>query len=290
MDLPPILGADQLECFDRDGYLVLRDWIPAPMLDRLREAAAGWIEKGADHPDDPDFVYAGETMWRVDYLHGKGSPASLELLGSPAVLGVAESMCGPDFVPTYESLVFKHEGNGAPVQWHQDAVHPRRWRIFNFDLYLDDSRSGAGALWVIPGSQLGRRDACAIAEDHGWMPPGAVEVEMAAGDVLLHDVMVVHGSPGCEGNALRRTIYYEFRAAAEILADGPWDRTWIDRRMRLVPLGIEAHRARYPDTPGYEWRASPEYRPDMTGDPEVELRIAHLVHMNGSWCSAGSVA
>ena len=65
-------------------------------------------------------------MWRVDYIHDKGEPASLELLGSRAVLGIAESLAGPDFVPTYESMVLKAAGDGAPVPWHQDAVHRAR--------------------------------------------------------------------------------------------------------------------------------------------------------------------
>ncbi len=157
----------------------------------------------------------------MNYVHNKGQPASLELLGSPAVLGVAESLFGPNFVSTYESMVFKQEGDGEKIAWHQDAVHPREWRIFHYDVYLDASHSGAGALREIPGTQKQPQDICALAEAHGWDPPGVVEVEMEPGDVLLHDVMVVHGSPPVEGKALRRTMHYEFRAAEQITAEGP---------------------------------------------------------------------
>ena len=75
---------------------------------------------------------------------------------------------------------------------------------------------------MIPGSQQQRQDICALTETYGWDHPDAVDVEMEPGDVLLHNVMVVHGSDRVEGKALRRTIYYEFRAAEEILEDGPW--------------------------------------------------------------------
>ncbi|MGF1665727.1 MAG: phytanoyl-CoA dioxygenase family protein [Acidimicrobiia bacterium] len=287
------LTPDQLAFYDENGYLLLRNHIPGNMLERLSDAAHSWISlgSGADPANPGDFQFAmrdgHSTMWRVDYVHDKGRAESLALLGSPQVLGVAESMCGPNFVPTYESLVFKQEGDGAAVAWHQDAVHPRKWRIFNFDLYLDESLSGAGALWVVPGSHLSKHDVCAVADDHGWNVPGAVEVEMGPGDVLLHDVMILHGSPATEGNALRRTIYYEFRAAEEILADGPWDRTWIDQRIRLIPLGIQAHSAMFPQTAPFQWKVADEFRPEMSTDIEAELRVAHLTHMNGSWCSAG---
>ena len=289
------LTPEQIAFYDENGYLVLRNWIPQPMLKRLQTAGETWIANGLaatdDDPHSPDYRFAerphGKTMWRVDYLHNKGQVASLELLGSPQVLEVAQSLCGSDFVPTYEAMVFKQEGDGAVVMWHQDAVHTRRYRIFNYDLYLDESRSGGGALWVIPKSQIQKQDVCRLTDDYGWEVPGSIEVEMTAGDVLLHDVMVVHGSPHTEGNRLRRTIYYEFRAAEEIVQDGPWDRTWIDQRMRLIPLGLKRYEDQYPADGQFEWNVSDEFRPVMSSDEEAELRVVHKVHMPGSYCSAG---
>lgn len=293
---PYHLTAEQIESFDEQGFLILRRWIPADLLQRLQDAAAAWIGDGwsfaEDDPRRQDIRFAerpgGRVMFRVSYVHDKGQPASLELLGSPYVLGVAESLCGPNLVPTYESMVFKQEGNGEAIPWHQDAVHPRRFRIFNFDLYLDHSRAGAGALRVIPGSQRHKHDVCKVAEQYGWEAPGVIQVEMEPGDVLLHDVMVLHGSEPTEGNALRRTIYYEFRAAEEILTDGPWDRSWIDRRLRLLPLALRHYRNRFPTGPHFDWQIAPKFKVQPGGDEEEELRIAHEVHMLGSYCSAGS--
>ena len=99
-------------------------------------------------------------MWRVDYIHDKGEAASLELLGSPAVLGIAESLAGPDFVPTYESLVVKKAGDGAPVPWHQDASY---WpltpsKAVTVWLAIDDADPRAA--WAVgqePGGAFGVR-------------------------------------------------------------------------------------------------------------------------------------
>lgn len=294
---PYHLTAEEIAAFDADGYLVLKQRIPAPLLRRLQQAADRWIAEGrAVAPTDPaasDYQWAnrgGERrMFRVDYLHAKGEDASLELLGSPAVLGIAESLAGPDFVPTYESLVFKDEGDGAAIDWHQDAVHPRTHRIFNIDVYLDASRAGEGALRVAPGSHLAPVDVCQLQEEFGWDAPGVVQVELEPGDVLVHDVMVVHGSEAVTGNRLRRTIYYEFRAAEQILAEGPWDAEWVDRRLRLIPLGLDRHAAAHADAGQFAWNAAAGLRPEMGTDAEAELRIAHLVHSPGSYCSAGSV-
>ncbi|CAM5498961.1 phytanoyl-CoA dioxygenase family protein [Leifsonia shinshuensis] len=295
--LPHHLTDEQIAQFDEEGYLVLRNRIPAELLARLQDAADHWIADGAAlAPDDErraDYTYAdrptGRVMFRVDYLHNKNQAASLELLGSPAVLGIAESLAGPDFVPTYESLVFKKAGDGAAISWHQDAVHPRTRRIFNIDVYLDPSRAGEGALRVAPGSHKAPVDVCQLEEEYGWDAPGVIQAELEPGDALVHDVMVVHGSEAVVGNRLRRTIYYEFRAAEQILDEGPWDAEWIDRRLRLVPVALREHRRANPGAEEFAWRVSDRLRPTPSGDDDTELRIAHTVHSPGSYCSAGSV-
>jgi ectoine hydroxylase-related dioxygenase (phytanoyl-CoA dioxygenase family) len=298
---PYHLTPEQVEFFDTNGYLILRNWIPADLLQRLRAAGDAWIRQGWDYqgngssadPAYADFRFAerpsGRVMFRVDYLHQKGESASLELLGSPQVLAVAESLCGRNFVPTYESMVFKEQHDGAPIIWHQDAVHPRHYRIFNYDLYLDASTADGGALRVLPKTQHQKQDFCQLEAQYGWNPPDVMIVEMQPGDVLLHDVMVAHGSPAVEGKARRRTIYYEFRAAEQILSEGPWDREWVDRRLRLLPIGLEAYRRAYPDHDQFDWQINSAYRPPVSADPSAALRIPHLVHTPGSYCSAGDV-
>ncbi len=290
------LTAEQLAFYDENGYLVLPGLVPADMLDRLRTAGERWMAAGRDKDgaaDGDDYQFtdrpSGRVMFRVDYIHDKGEPASLELLGSPEILGIAESLAGPNFVPTYESMVFKDAGDGAPIHWHQDAVHPRNSRITNVDIYLDESVAGAGALRVIPGSHRQAADICSLEDTHGWDIPGAIEVPLAAGDVLLHDVMIVHGSPPALGNQLRRTIYYEFRAAEQILAEGPWDAEWVDRRLRLLPLALDEHARARPDVRQFDWTPDASLRPQPATDRTDELRIIHTGHTPGTYCSAGSV-
>lgn len=293
---PYHLTDEQIRSFDEHGYLILRRWVPEDLLRSLQGAGESWIAQGMgmrdDDPRREDFVFAerphGRVMYRVNYLHDKGQAASLELLGCPQILAVAESLCGPNFVPTYESMVFKQAGDGEAIPWHQDAIHPHRHhRIFNLDLYLDSSRIGGGALRVLPGTQGTRQDICALTERHGWDVPGMIQVEMEPGDVLLHDVMVVHGSEQVERCDLRRTIYYEFRPAEEILEDGPWDRTWIDRRLRLIPLALRRYSRAFPAGPTFDWRVSDRFRPMVSDDEAAELKVAHLVHMSSVFCSAG---
>src|SRR4051794_31603177 len=101
------LTEEQIAFYDANGYLILRQWITGELLERLQKAGTDWIDQGlASDKSDlnyADYVFAkrpeGRVMFRVDYLHNKGVSASLEMLGCPQVLGVAESLCGPNFVP-----------------------------------------------------------------------------------------------------------------------------------------------------------------------------------------------
>ena len=301
------LSEEQIRFFDENGYLVLRQWLSGELLERLQAAGDTWIREGealrtrqraeavlsaADEDLARDLVFAarseGEVFFRVNYLHNKKESASLELLGSPQVLGVAESLCGENFVPTYESMVFKKAGDGEKIPWHQDAVHTRKHRVFNFDLYLDESKAGNGALRVVPKSQKTIQDACNVAIEYAWDLPGVIQVELEPGDVLLHDVMVLHGSERTIGKNLRRTIYYEFRAAEMILEEGPWDADFIDQRLRLIPLALKKFNEHYPEHKTFTWNVSNHYRPVPLGDDKTELKVAHQYHTTGSYCSATS--
>ena len=291
------LTAEEIAHFDEHGYVILRNRISGPLLERLQRASVRWIADGhaleSESDGDGDYNFAtrpsGRVLFRINYLHNKGEAASLELLGSPEMLGIAESLAGPNFVPTYESLVFKNTGDGAPIDWHQDAVHPRNFRIFNVDVYLDDSRKGSGSLRVAPGSHKHIVDVCQLQEEYGWDAPDVVQTELNPGDVLVHDVMLVHGSEATLANKLRRTIYYEFRPAEQILAEGPWDEAFIDQRLRLVALGLAESRRQSPSA-AFSWNVADDFAPRVSDDADEELRVAHGVHSPGSYCSAGSVA
>ncbi|WGM18629.1 phytanoyl-CoA dioxygenase family protein [Paenarthrobacter sp. OM7] len=292
------LTDEEIASFDENGYVILRNRIGGDLLRKLQVASTRWIADGhalkSEEDGRGDYNFAtrpsGRVLFRINYLHSKQESASLELLGSPEMLGIAESLAGPNFVPTYESLVFKNTGDGAPIDWHQDAVHPRTHRIFNVDVYLDASRRGAGSLRVAPGSHNHIVDVCQLEEEYGWDAPGVIQTEMNPGDVLVHDVMLVHGSEATLANALRRTIYYEFRPAEQILAEGPWDHSFIDQRLRLVALGLAEWKKQNPTRAPFAWNVDKELAPTLSSNAETELRIAHATHSPGSFCSAGNVA
>ena len=73
---------------------------------------------------------------------------------------------------------------------------------------------------------------------------------MRAGDVLVHDIRLVHGSYRSRGRHLRRTLYYEFQSLGWMQREGVRpgtdtriDDTWTRARIRLTRHAIETRKA-----------------------------------------------
>jgi ectoine hydroxylase-related dioxygenase (phytanoyl-CoA dioxygenase family) len=225
-----------LDAFRRDGVLVLRGVVGADELARLR-AETGQIVDGALSRVGQDTVVEAadaDDIWfrrgpdgsvvpfRQEYVAAR-SEAVRHLLGHPLLARTVLRLQGHDATPTWDSMVFKAEGAGAVVPWHRDDERQpdeRAAPIFNVDIYLDESDE-TNALWAVPGSHQWPRER---ADDDvrrrnsgtDFVSDGAVLVPMQPGDVLLHDIGVLHGSPASR-SPLRRVVYFEFRSAADII-------------------------------------------------------------------------
>ena len=99
----------------------------------------------------------------------------------------------------------------------------------------------------MPGTQHELQDICALAKEHGWDVPGTVEQPAKSGDILVQDMMILHGSAPKWSPGARRTIYIELRPAAGILESGRQSEQWADLRKRW--MGLVLRRAEPSDWP-----------------------------------------
>jgi hypothetical protein len=63
---PYHLTPEQVQFFDDNGYLILRNRIPQDLLNRLREAADDWIRQGHNYqgqPNNDDSDYDDSDSW-----------------------------------------------------------------------------------------------------------------------------------------------------------------------------------------------------------------------------------
>ncbi|BCM92978.1 hypothetical protein IAD21_04863 [Abditibacteriota bacterium] len=218
--------------FLRDGYVHIPGLLNPAEVAALQADSAVIIEGGyenVEHPSDyfhdvlPD---TGEDVFhRVQYVFPKAPQGSfVTLLAQPFVLELVQHLLGKDFLCAAEALVFKMPGNGREVTIHTDC-DPFDERmaplIFNVDYYLDSSSLENGCLWVEPGSHRGIEQRTPEEVFRGLNFSRMQPLPVKAGDVLLHNVRLIHGSPRSSGaGAMRRTLYYEFQSLGELLKQG----------------------------------------------------------------------
>ena len=242
------IGVEGAAAFRDAGVLVIRNLLGAAELAALRDATQTLVDQAAaSRVADADYQYkphsdGSEVPFRIEYVVDK-VPACRALLGHPFVLRSVERLQGPDFIPTWDSMVWKQPGAGAAIEWHRDADAEQcesgadARPIFNVDVYLDAS-DASNALWAILGSQRwsdsdAARACAARNAAGGFRTEDAVALPLAAGDALLHDILLVHGSPASRSD-LRRVLYYEFRPADVELRLGPHTAAYVPAKQRVL--------------------------------------------------------
>jgi hypothetical protein len=131
-----------------------------------------------------------------------------DLVRHDRILDAVEDLIGPDILCWGTSFFIKEPRNTAYVSWHQDSTY---WGLEPADIVtawvaLSDSTTENGAMRVIPGShlrdQIPHRDTFApdnllsrgqeimVAVDDRE----AATLELAAGEMSLHHVRLIHGS------------------------------------------------------------------------------------------------
>ncbi len=290
-----VITDPEIATFRADGFVVLRGFLGADELERLQRETQSLIDVATAGPPrrethPKDFVYArGHTtnrrvLRRIEFVVSR-SRACAALLAHPGILGTVERLVGADLIPTWDSMVVKMPGEGIAVPWHRDApttqvgAHP----IFNVDFYLDAAR-GDTALRALPGTQA-LSDADADAEvqrrsaGSGFDDRGAAIVEMRPGDVLLHDILLLHGSPPSRGNALRRVVYYEYRSVRVELERGPHTPAYLPLKRRVLVHCIDARAPAHPGEAPYRYAGATSHGID--DGTAVQLRVPHSEYWRG---------
>jgi Phytanoyl-CoA dioxygenase (PhyH) len=270
----PVTAAELL-AFQQDGYVVLDARVPAPLLDRLR----GLFERLMRADDSADRVEnqvnGRRYVTNLDRVMSKGNLACLELLGSPWLLDIAASICGPDFFLIQEFGVIKELGDTSRVLWHQDMLHGRTGPCFTMGIYLDDADADDGALRVVPRSHLMTQDICALQH----LP--SVDVPVSAGGLLIHDMMLAHSSERLTKNPIRRVLYFEFLSVQHVLRERIYDAPLLQNRLRCLQHAIAHYASLYGTETSYPWASPLPLSPDVAAQSLGET-CAGTVHARPS--------
>jgi hypothetical protein len=273
--------------FDRDGVVVVPGFLEEPLLVALRAdvdalllrmQAALPTSELTPGPAGVGHVGVGDERFiiRVDGLVEYNlQPSVMALLGCPA-FGELASALTDHAVVTQVDLVVRNRGDEQLIAWHQDVVFERTHQHAAFGFALDDTTESEGGLLTLPGSQHVVQDICALEDEHGFDPPNLRRIAPSAGDLVIHDTMLVHASLPLVQMPRRRTLYVYVDSADRIRASEPASAAWLEWRSGLWGA---ARRAWDAFSGGCSQGVDPEWPGELPPPPRIKPRT-----LAGNYC------
>lgn len=258
------LSADQKKHFAENGFLKLSQVISPLFLDELR-SAVNTICSGENYDSDCTVLELSNKKFvvAIDKIIANSNSIFVELMGSPLLLSIAESLCDSDFFPVQDFIVIKTLGDQNEIKWHQDVITEAHEKTFMIGFYLDPANDENGALRIIPGSHKSDLSICELQKmDY-------ISLDMEAGDVLIHNLKMAHSSGELKSYPQRRVVYFEFMSASEILKEQIYSETFINLRTQLIPNAIHCFQQKYINAIPFQWnhpekdKYLPDYNPHL---------------------------
>lgn len=226
------LSSEQLAAYQRDGYILVEDLLPAAevaaLRDRLREYTHGGrppaglavqveprVQRGeltVGHP--------GDGIRKIDYLV-QNDDLFRRLGTHPNIVGIIAQIVGPDIKLFRNSLLLKPPEVGSQKGWHQDSPY---WPIEPMELCscwfpLDDATLENGCMVVLPGwhakgplPHLHVTDDYVIEEAH-LAGAEQIAVPMRAGSGLFFHSLLPHYTAPNRSRTWRRAIALSYMSA-----------------------------------------------------------------------------
>jgi hypothetical protein len=199
------LSPQEISRYDEEGWVRPAFRLPPARVAAMRDALDDLIRR------NPGVRPEKLVSAHIEGDNGegvKGSADFLALARDPEIVELVSSVIGEDVILWGCHVFCKPAGDGYETPWHQDGHY---WPIRPLAtctawVALEDSDIGNGCLRVIPGSHRGEQLHDHLHEDRAdltlqqRMAPGtfdeadAVDVELEAGQMSLHDVYMIHGA------------------------------------------------------------------------------------------------
>jgi ectoine hydroxylase-related dioxygenase (phytanoyl-CoA dioxygenase family) len=200
-----MLSDSEIAHYREHGFVVPKFRLAADRVAELRDALDRVIAANPDkRPEQLVSIHiAGKNSEGVI-----GDGQFMAVCRDHSILDIVEQLIGPDIVLWGCQAFCKPPGDGMEVPWHQDGHY---WPIkplatCTLWIAIDDSLVENGCLRVIPGSHRSRGLFAHLKENRSdvvlnqrvaegeFDEDAAVDIELEAGQMSLHDVYLIHGS------------------------------------------------------------------------------------------------
>ena len=250
-----MLTPEQIQTFDRDGYVLVPDVFAPREVEILRNFS--------------ERERRGEQLFKVVDAAGRESKLASWLdiaddafgavTASPRIVGAVRQLLREDVYHWHSKLSVKHPRTGGAWEWHQDygywyndgCLYPR---LISCMVAVDPANRENGCLKVLTGSHLlGRCDHGKVASQTGADPERLAVVverlpvhycEAPAGSVLFFHCNTFHASEPNLSERPRRAYICCYNALSNLPYGGKGHGKPVS-----IPLAADAAILRYADSP-----------------------------------------
>jgi non-haem Fe2+, alpha-ketoglutarate-dependent halogenase len=203
---PATLTREQIEAFNRDGYLKGIRIFDNNEITEIRRYFDDLLAKT---------LAAGGDSYSISTAHLRYGRV-YDILTHPRIVAIIKDLLGENVIAWGSHFFCKMPGDGKRVSWHQDSSY---WPLtpsmaVTAWLAIDDASVENACMRYIPGTQrLGHLTYTLSENDEANVlnqtVPGAenfgepVNVELAAGEISIHSDLLLHGSEANESNKRR---------------------------------------------------------------------------------------
>jgi ectoine hydroxylase-related dioxygenase (phytanoyl-CoA dioxygenase family) len=237
-----MLTETELAHYREQGYVFPKSRLPQDLLERLRAAVDAVLAKYTDvKPED----LANPHM--MPPTEGAEMNPFMAAARHPGVLDAVEQVLGPDIVLWITRILCKPAVVGREVPWHQDGEYwpMRPLATCSVWIAIDTATPVNGCMRFIAGSHksqqlyrhhVSKRENLVLnleLDADQFDESKAVNVELEAGQMSLHDVRLIHGSLANTSDHRRAALIMRYMPATS-----HYDRTLIDKRRDNSPFNI----------------------------------------------------
>lgn len=196
--MPKLLTEAQVEQYRQEGYVSPVRVMSAEAADAIREQLEAY-ERETGGPLRGNLRHKSHLLFRF----------VSDLVHQERIVDAIEDLYGHDLLCWNTNFFIKEANNPAFVSWHQDSTY---WGLSSPDVVtawvaLSRSDEESGAMSVVPGThkldQVAHRDTF---DERNLLTRGqeiavdvdtsrAVRLDLEPGEMSLHHVRIVHGSP-----------------------------------------------------------------------------------------------
>lgn len=232
----------QIDRFEQDGAIILRDVIAPEWIDRMRTATDAVLQQPTQYASEMAAQEAGGRFYG-DFFLWRTHPEFRAFLFDSPLAELAQRMMRADSARFfYEHLLVKEPATAVATPWHQDLPYwpVAGWQIISLWVPFDRATPDNGVVTYVKGSHLwgklfkprsfGTRpkdlddDGLEEAPDIDARPQDFEFVTgvLNPGDVFVHHARTLHGAPGnASANARRRALATRWLGEDATFCDRP---------------------------------------------------------------------